>query len=230
MGTAPAPFGTRLSFLHRHLLPSLKHSPRHMFLLLFRCPPSQTTPDYPWSKCRGYRYKAGSYVHVNCPAISASEWHPFSLFPVPGPQERAGFHVEAVSVGARCPPLHHLSCLLCARCAYYAYVRFLAWSVAWWASNECTDERRGVGCLDLTPQLALTAVRTDSRRLSLPAWCRPCPFARGWAESRPTFLRRGMACTPSRLGQGIVPSLERTQHGAVRFSRFCKAILLGGRR
>ncbi|CAM9786026.1 unnamed protein product [Scytosiphon promiscuus] len=44
----------------------------------------------------GYQYKPGAYVQVNCPAISASEWHPFSLFPVPGPRARAGFHVEAV--------------------------------------------------------------------------------------------------------------------------------------
>eukprot|EP00904_Undaria_pinnatifida_P005572 jgi/Undpi1/2144/HiC_scaffold_12.g05530.m1 len=44
----------------------------------------------------GYQYKPGAYVQVNCPAISASEWHPFSIFPVPGPTTRAGFHVEAV--------------------------------------------------------------------------------------------------------------------------------------
>ncbi|CAM9880830.1 unnamed protein product [Ectocarpus fasciculatus] len=44
----------------------------------------------------GYSYQPGAYVQVNCPAISASEWHPFSLFPVPGPNPRAGFHVEAV--------------------------------------------------------------------------------------------------------------------------------------
>ncbi|CAB1097723.1 unnamed protein product [Ectocarpus sp. CCAP 1310/34] len=44
----------------------------------------------------GYQYKPGAYVQVNCPAISVSEWHPFSLFPVPGPRPRAGFHVEAV--------------------------------------------------------------------------------------------------------------------------------------
>ncbi|CAN0109472.1 unnamed protein product [Ectocarpus fasciculatus] len=44
----------------------------------------------------GYQYKPGAYVQVNCPAISVSEWHPFSLFPVPGSRPRAGFHVEAV--------------------------------------------------------------------------------------------------------------------------------------
>eukprot|EP00903_Cladosiphon_okamuranus_P021567 g19829.t1 len=45
----------------------------------------------------GYKYTPGAYVQINCPAISASEWHPFSLFPVPaGPRKRAGFHVEAV--------------------------------------------------------------------------------------------------------------------------------------
>ncbi|CAM9360989.1 unnamed protein product, partial [Laminaria digitata] len=44
----------------------------------------------------GYQFKPGAYVQVNCPAISASEWHPFSIFPVPGPTARAGFHVEAV--------------------------------------------------------------------------------------------------------------------------------------
>ncbi|CAM9558042.1 unnamed protein product, partial [Hapterophycus canaliculatus] len=44
----------------------------------------------------GYQYKAGAYVQVNCPAISASEWHPFSMFPVPGSRPRAGFHIEAV--------------------------------------------------------------------------------------------------------------------------------------
>eukprot|EP00752_Nemacystus_decipiens_P012611 g11168.t1 len=45
----------------------------------------------------GYQYKPGAYVQVNCPAIDAGEWHPFSLFPVPGgARQRAGFHVEAV--------------------------------------------------------------------------------------------------------------------------------------
>ncbi|CAM9294444.1 unnamed protein product [Ectocarpus sp. 6 AP-2014] len=44
----------------------------------------------------GYKYQPGAYVQVNCPAISVSEWHPFSLFPVPGPNPRAGLHVEAV--------------------------------------------------------------------------------------------------------------------------------------
>lgn len=46
--------------------------------------------------CSGYQFKVGAYVQVNCPAISAYEWHPFSLFPVPGAKPRAGFHVEAV--------------------------------------------------------------------------------------------------------------------------------------
>ena len=45
----------------------------------------------------GYQFKVGAYVQVNCPAISAYDWHPFSLFPVPGSKPRAGFHVEAVS-------------------------------------------------------------------------------------------------------------------------------------
>ncbi|CAN0397949.1 unnamed protein product, partial [Laminaria digitata] len=46
--------------------------------------------------CSGYQFKVGAYIQVNCPAISATEWHPFSLFPVPGSRARAGFHVEAV--------------------------------------------------------------------------------------------------------------------------------------
>eukprot|EP00904_Undaria_pinnatifida_P005538 jgi/Undpi1/2113/HiC_scaffold_12.g05499.m1 len=44
----------------------------------------------------GYRFKVGAYIQVNCPAISATEWHPFSLFHVPGSRPKAGFHVEAV--------------------------------------------------------------------------------------------------------------------------------------
>ncbi|CBJ27976.1 putative respiratory burst oxidase homolog [Ectocarpus siliculosus] len=44
----------------------------------------------------GYQFKVGSYIQVNCPAISAKEWHPFSMFPVPGPRPRGGFYVEAV--------------------------------------------------------------------------------------------------------------------------------------
>ncbi|CAM9785957.1 unnamed protein product [Scytosiphon promiscuus] len=44
----------------------------------------------------GYQFKVGAYIQVNCPAISAGEWHPFSIFPVPGSRPRAGFHVEAV--------------------------------------------------------------------------------------------------------------------------------------
>ena len=46
--------------------------------------------------CSGYRFKVGAYIQVNCPAISATEWHPFSLFHVPGSRPKAGFHVEAV--------------------------------------------------------------------------------------------------------------------------------------
>lgn len=45
----------------------------------------------------GYQFKVGAYAQINCPAISSSEWHPFSLFPVPGPGSRAGVHIEAVS-------------------------------------------------------------------------------------------------------------------------------------
>lgn len=45
---------------------------------------------------RGYHYKAGSYIYVNCPAISRGEWHPFSLIPVPGIDSRAAFYAEAV--------------------------------------------------------------------------------------------------------------------------------------
>ena len=48
---------------------------------------------------RGYKYTPGAYIQVNCPAISASEWHPFSLFPVPGPRAMAGFYVDAVRIG-----------------------------------------------------------------------------------------------------------------------------------
>eukprot|EP00752_Nemacystus_decipiens_P012610 g11167.t2 len=44
----------------------------------------------------GYQFKVGAYIQVNCPAISATEWHPFSIFPVPGSRPRAGFHAEAV--------------------------------------------------------------------------------------------------------------------------------------
>ncbi|CAN0426842.1 unnamed protein product [Pylaiella littoralis] len=44
----------------------------------------------------GYQFRVGAYIQVNCPAINATEWHPFSIFPVPGPRPRAGFHVEAV--------------------------------------------------------------------------------------------------------------------------------------
>ncbi|CAN0469569.1 unnamed protein product, partial [Scytosiphon promiscuus] len=33
---------------------------------------------------RGYTFKAGSYIYVNSPLISRSEWHPFSIIQVPG--------------------------------------------------------------------------------------------------------------------------------------------------
>lgn len=51
--------------------------------------------------CSGYQFKVGSYIQVNCPAISAKEWHPFSMFPVPGPRPRGGFYVEAVRTYVR---------------------------------------------------------------------------------------------------------------------------------
>lgn len=46
--------------------------------------------------CSGYQFKVGAFIQVNCPAISSTEWHPFSIFPVPGSRPRAGFHAEAV--------------------------------------------------------------------------------------------------------------------------------------
>lgn len=46
---------------------------------------------------RGYTFKAGSYIYVNSPTISRSEWHPFSIIQVPGKVPRAAFYVEAVS-------------------------------------------------------------------------------------------------------------------------------------
>ena len=46
---------------------------------------------------RGYTFKAGSYVYVNSPMISTSEWHPFSIIQVPGDPPRATFYAEAVS-------------------------------------------------------------------------------------------------------------------------------------
>ena len=57
---------------------------------------------------RGYTFKAGSYIYVNSPTISRSEWHPFSIIQVPGKVPRAAFYVEVVSgyaaraVGASC--------------------------------------------------------------------------------------------------------------------------------
>ena len=46
---------------------------------------------------RGYTFKAGSYIYVNSPMISRSEWHPFSIIQVPGSPPRATFYAEAVS-------------------------------------------------------------------------------------------------------------------------------------
>lgn len=46
---------------------------------------------------RGYTFKAGSYIYVNSPMISRSEWHPFSIIQVPGVVSRAAFYAEAVS-------------------------------------------------------------------------------------------------------------------------------------
>ncbi|CAM9704545.1 unnamed protein product, partial [Choristocarpus tenellus] len=28
---------------------------------------------------RGYKFKAGEYAYINCPMISRTQWHPFSL-------------------------------------------------------------------------------------------------------------------------------------------------------
>ena len=47
---------------------------------------------------RGYTFKAGSYIYVNSPTISRSEWHPFSIIPVPGRTHKAAFYAEAVSL------------------------------------------------------------------------------------------------------------------------------------
>eukprot|EP00904_Undaria_pinnatifida_P005548 jgi/Undpi1/2122/HiC_scaffold_12.g05508.m1 len=44
----------------------------------------------------GYTFKAGSYIYVNSPTISRSEWHPFSIIQVPGKAPRAAFYAEAV--------------------------------------------------------------------------------------------------------------------------------------
>jgi len=46
---------------------------------------------------RGYTFKAGSYIYVNSPTISRSEWHPFSIIEVPGKTPKAAFYAEAVS-------------------------------------------------------------------------------------------------------------------------------------
>lgn len=40
---------------------------------------------------------AGSYIYVNSPTISRSEWHPFSIIQVPGTTPKAAFYAEAVS-------------------------------------------------------------------------------------------------------------------------------------
>eukprot|EP00904_Undaria_pinnatifida_P005569 jgi/Undpi1/2141/HiC_scaffold_12.g05527.m1 len=45
----------------------------------------------------GYTFKAGSYIYVNSPMISPSEWHPFSIMQVPDAVPRAAFYAEAVS-------------------------------------------------------------------------------------------------------------------------------------
>ena len=50
-----------------------------------------------WYFIRGYTFKAGSYIYVNAPVISRSEWHPFSIIQVPGGVPRAAFYAEAVS-------------------------------------------------------------------------------------------------------------------------------------
>ncbi|CAN0546937.1 unnamed protein product, partial [Ectocarpus sp. 12 AP-2014] len=53
---------------------------RHFFHAFFLRP--QSTAVLPLLP-RGYTFKAGSYIYVNCPAIDRAEWHPFSLIPVP---------------------------------------------------------------------------------------------------------------------------------------------------
>lgn len=60
--------------------------------------PPAATPPYRHQPrpSRGYHFKAGSYIYVNCPAIDRAEWHPFSLIPVPGATLRAAFYAEAV--------------------------------------------------------------------------------------------------------------------------------------
>lgn len=40
---------------------------------------------------------AGSFIYVNCPAISHGEWHPFSIIQVPGTGLTAAFYAEVVS-------------------------------------------------------------------------------------------------------------------------------------
>eukprot|EP00752_Nemacystus_decipiens_P012591 g11151.t1 len=44
----------------------------------------------------GYTFKAGSYIYVNAPTISRSEWHPFSIIPVRDKTPKAAFYAEAV--------------------------------------------------------------------------------------------------------------------------------------
>ncbi|XP_050219124.1 respiratory burst oxidase homolog protein E [Mercurialis annua] len=36
------------------------------------------------SKPRGFKYKSGQYIFLQCPAISSFEWHPFSITSAPG--------------------------------------------------------------------------------------------------------------------------------------------------
>lgn len=59
---------------------------------------------------RGYTFKAGSYIYVNSPTISRSEWHPFSIIQVPSTTPKAAFYAEAVS-GPHSQFLRLLRCL-----------------------------------------------------------------------------------------------------------------------
>jgi len=55
------------------------------------------SPSFAVPFLRGYTFKAGSYIYVNSPTISRSEWHPFSIIQVPGKTPKAAFYAEAVS-------------------------------------------------------------------------------------------------------------------------------------